>query len=823
MLALTITSVDLATEEDVKVKFLIPWLSELGYDTDHCEFNKAIEVTEGRRRKKIFADVVVYTSSDKVVPLVCCETKGPNQVLGRAEAEQAISYSRLLPTVAPFALLTNGKQIQVFQALDKNRVKSLPDKGQLTSQLTNLVVSDARLKELRQEAKHELFIIDDVQTFKRLLKSCHDEIRNNEGYDPAAAFDELSKVLFCKMHEEKRSGPNRFTLSVFDDTLANLAVNIVQKIFDETSGDSRFLGLFKANERIALQDRTLRRMVELFEATDLSLTAFDVKGEAFEYFLGDTFTGGLGQYFTPRTVVQFISDALVLKIGHKIVDPFCGTGGFLIHAFETVSDKIESQAFADEEKEKWRLALSNESLFGTDWAERTSQTCKMNMVVHGDGSAGIKKAHGLLDVPGVIEEGKFDVCLTNPPFGSYESDPKILARYELGTGAKSRDRVILAVERAIRLVKPGGQIGIVVIDGILNNASLKYVRDYIRRHALIRAVVSLAPETFEGYGGRSDTSVLLLEKRAEPSDDKQSTAFMAVARNTGYAPNGDPIAGNELPDILLDYKSYVDGAEDGNTPEFKGGWVAELKDRLDPGYYFRQSLSGDVSEASIGVEALRADLDIISDTVSTIRAGLSESVLDFQPNIRVIGDMLEEVKSGVSVEENEKYDLLGVRWWGEGTFVRETKPGSDIRGRLFKVSPGQLMYNRLFAYRGSFAIVPDAHSGSFVSNEFPIYMAKGDAAESEFLMAYLVHFLNAPSTLAFIDARSTGSTRTSRNRFMQAEFEAMRIPVPSASALPDVVGLLDSSLRARVSLKEALERARLSHSAVATLLPAPEL
>jgi type I restriction enzyme M protein len=284
----------------------------------------------------------------------------------------------------------------------------------------------------------------------------------------------------------------------------------------------------------------------LFESYDLSLTAFDVKGEAFEYFLGDTFTGGLGEFFTPRNVVEFIVEAINPKISEKIIDMFCGTGGFLIYAFDVVSQKIRLQELSDEQKENFRYELSNQSLFGTDWKERTAQACKMNMMVHGDGSAGVFKHHGLVNVPGTIEDEKFDVCLTNPPFGSLENDPEILKLYELGRGRKSQSRVILALERAVNLVKPGGRIGIVVIDGIINNESKRYVRDFIKTHTHIQGVISLTAETFEGYGARAKTSILLLQKKKDPDSQPQQPTFMSIANNTGYAPNGDQVPGNEL-------------------------------------------------------------------------------------------------------------------------------------------------------------------------------------------------------------------------------------------------------------------------------------
>lgn len=593
------------SEEDVKFKYLVPYLADRGYKQSCIDFNVPVEVHEGRKKKTIFADAIVYASPSKKAPLIVCETKAPIEVLDRAVREQAISYARLLPRIAPLTLITNGAQVQVFHTLNKTRIAELPSRRELEDDVVKFVL-DADVQEaLRREAKHDLFIIDDVRTFKSILKSCHNEIRNNEGLDPTAAFDEMSKVMFCKLYEEKENPKgNRFRLAVFDDTQERLKINIVTKIFDEAKADPAYKDLFQTEARIALKDRTVRKIVELFESHDLGLTAFDVKGEAFEYFLGDTFTGGLGEYFTPRNVVEFMVEATDPKIGEKIIDPFCGTGGFMIYAFDIVSEKIRLQEFSDEEKERWRLELSNKSLYGTDWKERTSQACKMNMMVHGDGSSGVFMHDGFADVPSVIEEGKFNLCLTNPPFGSMETDPATLARYELGAGRKSQDRVILALERALRLVKPGGQVGIVVIDGVLNTKRRRYVRDYLRRHAWIKGVISLNSETFEGYGARAKTSILFLQKKDVPADEPQKAVFMAVARNTGLAPNGDAVPGNVLPDILLDYREFRKGKLlPGQAGKQSESLCVELVERLDAEFYARKAHA-----RVVDLPALRLDL-----------------------------------------------------------------------------------------------------------------------------------------------------------------------------------------------------------------------
>jgi len=206
----------------------------------------------------------------------------------------------------------------------------------------------------------------------------------------------------------------------------------------------------------------------------------------------------------------------------------------------------------------------------------------MNMMVHGDGSSGILKHDGFTDIPENIEPEMFDICITNPPFGSFETDKDVLRRYELGEGKESQDRVILALERCIQLVRSGGRVAIVVIDGVLNNVSTKYVRDFIRGHARILGIISLNKETFGGYGARAKTSILLLERKDIPDEGQQDAVSMAIARNTGLAPNGDEVAGNVLPDILLDFQEYQRGGNIGQYPET---WVTQIEDRLDVEFY----------------------------------------------------------------------------------------------------------------------------------------------------------------------------------------------------------------------------------------------
>ncbi len=246
-------------EEEVKIHLVIPWLESLGYKKSFMEFEKTIKVNEGRKTKSIFADIIVYTDKKMETPLIVIDTKSPTEILSKEARDQVISYARLLPKIAPIAVLTNGYHSQVFQTLDKSRIKEVPLRKNILKDFVSAVLSKNIQEALRDEATKELFTIDDVSTFKELLKKCHNIIRNNEGYDPIQAFDELSKVLFAKMYEEQfNQSSNRFTTEIFTKTLSELKVNIVQQQFSEIQKINDFKELFPENNVIKLKDRTIK-------------------------------------------------------------------------------------------------------------------------------------------------------------------------------------------------------------------------------------------------------------------------------------------------------------------------------------------------------------------------------------------------------------------------------------------------------------------------------------------------------------------------------------------------------------------------------------
>lgn len=816
-----------------KLPELISDLSNRSFDRNAVSYQHSISVQQGRKKRTIEADAIVFDGPKRRTALVVIETKPP-EPFKKDDAAQAISYARLLDNVAPFAILTNGLETRAYDVLSKKMVP-----------LESITLDSARGKlkhlmgstELTAEARHEIFKVENVQEYKKILRACHNVIRNNEGYDPTKAFDELSKVMFTKLYEEKHHG-DRFNLKKYDAMAAD-GVNIIHSIFEQTKSEPDFSGLFDGDSSIDLNDRTIRQLVSQFENYDLSLTEFDVKGEAFEHFLGDTFTGGLGQYFTPRNVVDFMVSAASPKIGETVVDPFCGTGGFLISWHNRVSRLLDEMEVAAAEKKERREVLDSGSIFGIDWNERTAQACRMNLSMHGDGrsSGNIFKQSGFSDASVSsakgyqetrIGENMFNKCLTNPPFGATESDPDILAAHDLGRGRNSIERAALAMERAVKLTEPGGLIAIVIMDGVLANSSMKFVRDWVRRHVTVKALVSLNPETFEGYGGRANTSVLFLEKRDKPLDvvpESDPPVFMAMCHNSGYAPNGREIEGNDLIEILEAYQCWTRG----EPFESSLAWVEPVRERLDPRHYWRpnsQVTSRD--DLASKLVTTTQELQRILGEAASISTDLGSTILNDsdQFNYVPLRALLEEItwkENKIRLEHDRTYAEVGVRWWGGGAFVRDTRRGADIKAKyMMPVQEGALVYNRMFAFRASFAIAGESVASGYVSNEFPMFIAKDTEYDADTLLKWIVHVLTSPAAVGLIDAESQGSTKTSRNRLNQQTLLDFMFPIPKSSeAMRKTVEVLDRANELRDSFKLLGEGAQGLRDAFSGFLPGP--
>jgi type I restriction enzyme M protein len=286
-------------------------------------------------------------------------------------------------------------------------------------------------------------------------------------------------------------------------------------------------------DTIRIDDATLRAIVSHLEPINLSATDLDVKGVAFEQFMDGFFKGDFGQYFTPRPIIEFAVAMMEPTSDDRVLDPAVGSGGFLLYALDAVrreATEYHHDVHSAEHFKHWH-DFAVKQLFGIEINDEICRVAKMNMIIHDDGHANVVGEDALRPMKGLtarnpgLDSGMFDLVLTNPPFGaSVEREASSwLPEYDLGKGKpdkkgkrKDRDRQkteILFIERVWDFLKLGGRAAIVLPDGILNNPTNAYVRDFILDRFQVLAVVSLPASAFAHYGAGVKASVVFLRKR----------------------------------------------------------------------------------------------------------------------------------------------------------------------------------------------------------------------------------------------------------------------------------------------------------------------
>ena len=584
-------------EEEVRQKYICRLVDSYGYSLD--QMDQEIQVSNSQRGQGAArADIVVWRSKEdkesKKYPLIVVECKAESVTIRKEDYYQGMNYASWAH--ADFFVTTNLKETRIFRIV----------KGQIPDKLDEIVDIPNASKANNQKEIDKLLKQTKAFTrdeFSKLLFKCHNIIRNNDKLSPEAAFDEISKILFIKIRYERSNSDSqifsadRFTALKKSREEYNKEMNIkdekpfYQHLFDLTKQEFVHDHLFDDNAKIEIRENSFEQIVKELEIYNLSTTSDDVKGIAFEKFLGKTFRGELGQFFTPRTIVDFMVSVLDPQEGVLVCDPCCGSGGFLIKAFEYVREKIEkdieqqkedikAQFYGDEydkmsdkkkqeveaevsqtfsylneelniNNEKGRLrSLSFDCIFGTDANPRMARTAKMNMIMHGDGHGGVHHHDGLLNVNGIFEN-RFDVILTNPPFGArVEKDLKIseadkftdeakIEEYKELYGKEEYERAlsqvndnvgksllslykidsslteVLFIERCLNLLKPGGRMGIVLPEGVLNNTNLQKARDFVEGKAKILLIVSIPQDVFIASGATVKPSLLFFKKFTE--------------------------------------------------------------------------------------------------------------------------------------------------------------------------------------------------------------------------------------------------------------------------------------------------------------------
>lgn len=532
-------------EEFVQATAFLKLIIEYKYSPLNISVNESVQ--EGSSTKE--ADIIVYNDNNKKVLIVVeCKKDDINERQFQVAVDQAYSYAHSL--ASQYIWVTSGIKNEYFELMElfpveRISISDIPKKDGEVDRYK--YVKGGR--EPRPETKAVL-----MQKFK----SAHDALWGGGALAPTTAFDELDKLIFCKIWDEKwrdnapktKGEPFAFQIISYpedkDDKQNTRAKIELEKRIRELYEQGRKKDPEVFKDDIKLDKHKIYTVVQYLQDINLSKTDLDSKGLAFQRFLGDFFRGDFGQFFTPDPIVDFIVKSIGVKKDWKILDTSCGSGGFLLHALKVVRD--EADDIYDEEigsaswKNYWH-EFAEKHLYGIEINEQISRVAKMNMIIHDDGHTNIITNDGLKNNTTIeienrnlsFQDGTFDLIMTNPPFGStvkadevgyhkeYELFEKNLGITEIkdriaddnnkNKWRTSQNTEVLFLERCYKYLNDvNGYLAIVIPDGILTNATSQYVRDWVVEHFRVLAVVSLPQHTFAHVRAGVKSSVLFLKK-----------------------------------------------------------------------------------------------------------------------------------------------------------------------------------------------------------------------------------------------------------------------------------------------------------------------
>ena len=477
-----------------------------------------------------------------------------------------------------FGMWTNGQERFCYRKVSQDGLIRFVDVADIPGNGKSLDESEhPKFDQLRPATSDSLLF-----SFKR----CHNYIAGNQGLQKSDAFWELLKLIFCKIEDERSSRHVRFYATSRERQGLNGHLKVKARIDQLFHAVRRkYKTIFGTNEEVELEPSVLSYLVSQLQPWSLLDSDVDVKGKAYEEIVGSNLRGDRGEFFTPRNICAMAVAMLDPSPEDLVLDPACGTGGFLTIAMNHAIGKIRVQ-----EESKWRRAeapterelqelyrkigeYANQHVAGIDINPNLVKASKMNMVLNNDGSGGLYRGNSLAR-PVTWEDalrkreliGDVDLIFTNPPFGSKIKidDPAILEQYDLAHAwdydpqadqyeireprkmKKSLPPEILFVERCVQFLKPGrGKLAIVLPDGILGAPGLAYVREWLFRNTRVLASVDLHPDTFQPRNS-TQTSLLVLQRKGEREKELEAAAgtssaydvFMALANHIGHDKRG---------------------------------------------------------------------------------------------------------------------------------------------------------------------------------------------------------------------------------------------------------------------------------------------
>lgn len=653
-------------EEIVRQLWAYKLLNVYGYKDDEIDLEKSIHFGTGVSTKA--ADVVVYTDNTKQTPKIIIECKKPKRKDG---IEQLKSYMNA--EGAPVAVWSNGSdKLILFRPYPKefdDTLYEIPKKGQSPKDVL--------------EARRTIGHLKKDFNFKKIIQDLEELVLADSGKDE---FNEIFKLIFAKIWDEKEALENRNNNEVefrkAPDANPDITYDRINYLFHKACAE--WPGIFRDGEDIELTKRHLQVCVGPIEDKRLLGSNLRIMDDAFEYLLPTEAKKKKGQFFTPRHVVEMC--VRMLNPGKKefVMDPSCGSAGFLLHAMEWCYPAANTET-----RELRKHKYASKYLWGIDFEERAAKTSRALMLIAGDGHTNIfgpdvssldprtwhetrsgqtlmqelykskllKNKISREDETNAFkdedlawkyfDELKFDVILANPPFAGEMKDKQMLAHYELAKPALKRakdkaakeERDVLFIERILKFLKPGGRAAIVLPQGKFNNSSLAFIREWILRKARLLAVVGLHPNTFKPHTG-TKTSVLFVKKYTVAELQQIAEVKQKVAESCpDYA---------KIIRKLIKKHEYLTDVPDEEIPDDIGEIIFETFGEPEAELLETEELEDEEPQYAMVAEgdtSLEEKIELAEEKISELRNELikaKQKMDDFDSDLQALTDKAEQ-------------------------------------------------------------------------------------------------------------------------------------------------------------------------------------
>lgn len=610
-------------------------------------------------------------------------------------------------------------------------------------------------------------LFEEGLSLKLAIKSMSKAFRDSEGGSLIDRFEEISKLLFCKLYDEEFNSNKAFSSidrKLKDDIiyheLTTLFVNAIKRhpnVF--VNGRAQLSNDKKAICQVAL-------ILKNYKLKDIDN---DIKGKIYEELIKNTLDKNENQqFFTPRHIANFIIELVAPKRNEKVCDPACGSGGFLISTLEYIKriDSVNPSEF------------SKSNLLGVEVDSRMVWIAQMNIILHGGHYESIKyiKGGGSLsqtkEALQNLPNKSVDMVITNPPFGSDYDLVSDLNHFELGRGRKSRRRGVLFIEKCLQILKPGGKLAIILEESILNNSTNEDVRKYLTLNSEIEAIISLPDTAFMPYA-TVKTSIVIASKR-EKNNRSKDNILMCNLESIGYAPNGDPI--------------YSEERDEAGKLKLQ----TDLPEALE---VFREfSRTGKIKHPSEKYFISHVSRNEISERLDT---------LFHHPSKQIAQDLLKKTKYPLSrigelvtiinkmvVPQHEMPDEI-VRYIGlanissfDGTYYISEVLGEKIKSAVKMFEPNSIIYSKMRPELRKVVYIPQSEEAGFASSECFVFKAK-----SRILPDYLALVLRSDLVFGQIIFQVTG---LGRPRIGKEELLGVKIPVPPLEKQREIISIFNA-------------------------------